>query len=177
VLEDERGRAKELITAYYGNTLQMYREGVLEEYKCFDISKMMEIEWFTEMVENFSKKLSIRDWSAVDHLKILANHYHDPIILENVIAFTARHLMSADSLVKLMYAEGIMDIIKALKKFITTGRLHHAYKTTAILLEDVISKPLIIDPGHELSNWGLSDKRSLNSRAKICLDKIRDDLS
>lgn len=172
-MQQEQLRAKELFVSYHGNTLQMYREGDLEEYKKYGIEAPLEAEWFREMVNDYTQGLSIRSWDAVHHLSQVANSYKDKSILENVISFTAKHLMSSDSIVKLMYAELIIEIIHKTKLNLSTELIHHAYRTTAIFLEDVISKPLIIDPGHELSHYNLTDKRSLNTRAKKSIEEIR----
>lgn len=170
-------KAKQLFTSYCGNTLAMYREGVLQEYKGFEVPKALETEWFGEMVDRNARELSIRDWKAIDELSAIASNYKDPAILEKVIAFTSRHMMSADSVVKLMVAERILEIINKIKLDIAQPLLYEAYKTTAIILEDVITKPLVIDPGHELHLYELKDKRSLNHRAERSIQQIKKDLS
>ncbi len=176
-MDDQLLRAKELFTLHLGSTFQMYREGDLDEYKKFDVQPQMENEWFKELGEKYTKELSIRDWTAVSTLGQLTSNYKDKVILENVIAFVSRHLMSSDSIVKLMYAERIIEIVKKMKKDIGIELVHKAYKATAIILEDIITKPLIIDPGHELANFNLSDKRSLNNRAKKSIEEIKNDLN
>ncbi|TFE19349.1 hypothetical protein [Cohnella luojiensis] len=175
-MDDQLLRAKKMFTSYHGSTFHMYRKGDFEEYKKFDVQKEMEIEWFKEMIDEYTVELSIRDWTAVHNLELIASNYQDKMILENVISFAARHLMSADSIVKLMYAERIIEIINKTKKNISKELLHKSYKTTVIILEDIISKPLIIDPGHELNNYDLVDKRSLNNRAKRSIEVIKNDL-
>jgi hypothetical protein len=176
-MDDKFLRAKELFTSYHGSTSHMYREGDFEEYKKFDIPKQLEIDWFKEMIDLYTRELSIRDWNAVHCLDSIASNFKDKVILENIISFATRHIMSADSIVKLMYAEGIFDIIKKTKTVISKDLLYEAYKSAAIILEDVISKPLIIDEGHELHLYKLKDKRSLNIRAKRCIEEISNDLA
>jgi Xaa-Pro aminopeptidase len=174
---DQFERAKELFVLYHGNTLQMYRAGVLEQYKHFDVQQPAEKQWFEELVEKYTKELSIRDWTAADNLAQLASSYKDKAILENVVSFVSRHLMSSDSIVKLMYAERIIEIVKRLKKEIAIELVHKAYKAAAIILEDIMIKPLIVDPGHELANYNLTDKKSLNNRAKKSIEEIKNDLN
>ncbi|WP_239616814.1 hypothetical protein [Cohnella mopanensis] len=170
-------KAKELFTSYDGNTLQMYREGRYEEYKQYNIPKEIEIEWFREMIDQYSRELSIRDWKAVYRLSSIASNYQDDTILKCVLSFASRNVMSSDSIVKLMYAEGIIEILMKTKKHLDNALVNEAYKSTYIILEDIIKKPLIIDPGHELENYNLKDKRSLNDRATRSIEKIRNDLS
>lgn len=170
-------RAKELFTSYDGSTFQMYREGKYEEYKQYHVPKEIELEWFREMIDHASRELSIRDWKAVDRLDSIANHYQDASILRSVLSFASKNAMSSDSIVKLMYAEGIIEIIKKTKERLDNDLIKATYKATYLILESIIKEPLIIDPGHELENYNLRDKKSLNDRARRSIEKIRSDLS
>jgi hypothetical protein len=151
----------------------MHREGNYEEYKSYNITKEMEAGWYKELIDACSDELSIRDWHAVLSLESIAKNYQASIILENVILFVSRHLMGADSIVKLMYAEIVISIIKSTMKVVSKDLFYQACKATFQILEDVISKPLIIDPGHDLHNYQLKDKRSLNNRAKQSIEEIK----
>lgn len=170
-------RAKELFTLYFGNYFQMHRDEKLEEYKSYNISKEEEAGWLEELIAKYTGELSIRSWDAVIGLLTVAKNYPDSRILDNVIAFASRHVMSSDSIVKLMYAENIIAIIKLVSNKCSTEQLHHAYKVTALILEDIISKPLIIDPGHELQEFHLKDKKSLNNRAAKSIEAIKEMLN
>ncbi|WP_155971643.1 hypothetical protein [Paenibacillus sp. Soil522] len=155
----------------------MHRDGKLEEYKSYNISKEEEAGWFEEMIAKYTGELSIRSWDPVIGLLTVAKNYPDSRILDNVITFASRHVMSSDSIVKLMYAENIIAIIKLVSNKCSTEQLHRAYKVTALILEDIISKPLIIDPGHELHEFHLKDKRSLNNRASKSIEVIKEMLN
>ncbi|NEW06707.1 hypothetical protein GK047_11845 [Paenibacillus sp. SYP-B3998] len=174
---DELQRVKELFILYRGHFIQMHRAGYLEEYKKYDISKQTEIDWYNELIDTFSKQLSIRDWEAVTSLEALAKYYEDDRMLEHVISFVSRHIMGADSMVKLMYAEKIIDFVKSSKKPMPKEFLYKVCRITVQILEDIISKPLIIDPGHELDVFNLKDKKSLNNRAKKSIGEIENILS
>ncbi|BBI34160.1 hypothetical protein [Cohnella abietis] len=166
-------RAKELFTFYQGSFIHMYREGVLDEYKGFEIAKEKETEWLDEMVNEFTKQLSIMSWTGVVGLESLARSYPNPTILENVATFASRHLMSADSVVKLIYAEKMIKLIKLFKKEVSVEVLRKAYTSTLNLLEDTIAKPLILDPGHELEQFNLKDKKALNIEAQRHIDELK----
>jgi hypothetical protein len=172
-MDEQAQRAKDLFTLYRGSFFQMHRDGVLEEYKKFEIERQIEVDWYIELIDKFTTELSIRDWEAITSLESLAKYYPDPRILENVIAFVSLHIMGADSIVKLMYAEKLMDLIQSLKKIISKEERYTAYRQTFKILEDIIVKPLIIDPGHELHVFHLKDKKSLNNRAQKWLDEIK----
>jgi hypothetical protein len=171
---DEQGlRAKELFTQYVGSHFHMHREGDLEEYKKYTIAKETEMEWFREMIAKYTAQLSIRDWEAVNRLDSISNMYQDSTLLKNVVAFAARNVLSSDSMVRVMYAEGITRIIRSSKKVIPQDAFHDACKVVVRLLEDVVSGPLVLDPGHELAQLGLTDKKSLNKRAMRGIDEIK----
>ncbi len=151
----------------------MYREGDLDEYKGYNIPREVEVAWCEEFVMMHAKELSIRNWDAVIHLEALSRSYQDSTILEKVVAFAARNTMSADSLVKLMYAEGIIRIIQACRNVVSRDLLFEACKVTVRLFESIMSGPLVLDPGHELSQASIKDKKSLNSRALKGIEEIR----
>jgi hypothetical protein len=173
-MNEQFERAKKLFIAYHGSFLQMHRDGDYEEYKKYDVPRQLELEWCKEMIAAYTRELSISDWEAVTGLQSIARNYQDSTILENVILFTSRHLMSADSIVKLMYAERMIEIIKLTMEIISNDLLNRAYKVTMHVLEDIIAKPLIIDPGHELHLYDLKDKRSLNHRANRGVQELKD---
>jgi phosphopentomutase len=172
-LEDHIKRAKDLFTYYCGSHFQMYREGAFVEYKKYDIPKQTEVEWFKELIEKYTAELLIRDWDAVFRLDSISRSYQDSIILGNVISFASRNVMSADSIVKLMYAESIIRIIQSSKKIISKDLLYNACKVAVRLLENIISNQLILDPERDLSQFPQKDKKSLNNRARKGIDEIK----
>jgi len=176
-MEDTNRRAQQLFNAYYGSYFQMHREGKLEEYKSYEVSKETELEWYDEMIAQNARELSIRNWDAVLQLVSIAKNYPAVIILEHVISFANRHVRSSDSIVKLMYAENMIELIKLVKNNANIELLHQAYKSTATLLDDVISSALIIDPGHDLKSLNVKDKKSLNHRAAKNIDAIKEMLA
>ncbi|QYR21938.1 hypothetical protein KZ483_02560 [Paenibacillus sp. sptzw28] len=172
-MDDQNRRAQELFNYYHGSFVHMHREGNLEEYRSYGISKETEIEWFKELIRTYTVKLSIRDWDAVNSLGLISSNYQDKSILENVVSFTQKHVMSSDSVVKLMYAESIIRILKTCRKVISNDLLFDACRVVVRILEDIVSGPLILDPGHELTDLALKDKRSLNSRAQKDIEEIK----
>ncbi|WP_138751444.1 hypothetical protein [Paenibacillus sinopodophylli] len=173
-MEDSLNQAKLWFHTYYGNYFQMSRAGVYEAYKLYEITKEEEAAWYQELISQNAAALSIRSWDAVLELAAIAKNDSDSQILDHVISFAARHVMSSDSVVKLMFAENIVAIVKLVRENTETELLHRAYKTAADLLSDVISKPLVIDPGHELETLGLKDKRALNQRAANSIALIKE---
>ncbi len=173
-MTEQTQRAKELYSRFMGNFLNMHKEGFLKEYKSFEIPKEMELEWLNELALEFSKQLSIRDWDAISSIEAISRNYQDSWVVEKVSSFASRNILSADSMVRLMYAEKLIEIIRPHKKVITKDLLFQACKVTVQILEDVISQPLVIDPGHELKQLNLKDKRALNSRAQKSLEEVQE---
>lgn len=171
-MSDELQQAREIFTRYSGSLVQMHREGALKTYKEYDISRETEQQWFQEMADDYLQRLSIRDWDAVTALDTLSRHYQNPVIVDKIASFADRNIMSADSIVRLMYAEGLVGIVRAHKLLISRELLFSACRTAVLILENVIVQPLVIDPGHELQQLGLRDKRTLNSRAKKSIEEV-----
>lgn len=171
-MPEEQLRAKELFDHHYGNKLQMFREGQLDEYKDYNIALEQEAEWIKQLINLYSSQLSIRDWDALHHLDIIANNYKDSTIITIVLLFSSKQLNSADSIVKLKYAEYMSHIIIVMKDVLTKEQLIDAIKKTLLLFDNVIKGQLVVDPGHELNLHQLTDKRSLNIRAKRGIDQL-----
>lgn len=167
-------RAQQLFKTYLGHKFHMHRDGLLQEYQSFEVPREMEEEWKRELAAANVGALSIRNWEAAAILCQLAIVHPDPAILTGITAFAARHVMSGDSLVKLGYAENMIAIIQSLKKSNTLAKatLLEAARTAGGLLDAVIAQPLILDPGHELGDFKLKDKRALNLRAKQRRDEL-----
>lgn len=171
-MEEELRQAREIFTGYLGSAAQMHREGALAAYKQYEIPREQEIQWFQELIADWSARLSIRDWEAVTALEALSQNYKDPVIVDKAASFASRNLMSADSAVRLMYAEALVEIIRAHKKELDRGQLFSACRVAVQLLESVAVQPLVTDPGHELQQLGLKDKRALNNRAKKGIEQV-----
>ncbi|WP_150131608.1 hypothetical protein [Paenibacillus sp. BIHB 4019] len=168
-------RAKELFLLHFGSFMSMRQAGVYEAYKQFEIDREVENEWYNECIDSCTKQLSIRDWDAAASLLAIIKVHNNERIIKNVVAFVTKQLMSADSIVKLMYAEHILEMIKAMRQTVSDSVRFEAYEAALHLLEDIMKKPLVVDPGHELSLFKLRDKRSLNNRAQISIDTIKND--
>lgn len=171
-MTDQLLRAKELFDAHYGNKLQMFREGQLEEYKSYNIELEQESQWMKQLIQHYSEQLSIRNWDAVYHLDIIAGNYKDSDIITNILLFSTKHLKSADSIVKLKYAEYMNHMIGLTKDVLTKDQLIDAIKKTLLIFDDIMKGQLVVDPGHELSLHQLTDKRSLNNRAKRGIEQL-----
>ncbi|SFB28773.1 hypothetical protein SAMN05216312_105255 [Cohnella sp. OV330] len=165
--------AKELFMSFGGSTIRMYRAGEYEAYKAFGASPEEEARWLEELIEGLAGELSIRGWDAAGRLEEIARERKDARALERTVKFAARHLMSADSIVKLMYAEKTVAMLSALRDVLPEAALHESVRTTKVLLDDIVAKPLILDGGHDLASHGLKDKRALNRRAEQAVEALK----
>ncbi|CAN7536056.1 hypothetical protein LJR153_003864 [Paenibacillus sp. LjRoot153] len=91
-MEAEQVSAKELFTFYRGSTLQMHRAGAHDEYKSFAVPKETEMKWVQEMIDQYSRELSIRDAAVLDSLESIARDFKEVCILNNVVSFASRHI-------------------------------------------------------------------------------------
>lgn len=171
-MSDKFQQARELFTRYSGSLVQMHREAALKEYQEYEVPKETEQQWLQELAGDYLQRLSIRDWDAVAGLDTLSKQYRDPVIVEKTASFADRNILSADSIVRLMYAEGLIGIVRSHKPLIARELLFSACRTAVQILEAVIAQPLVIDPGHELQQLGLRDKRTLNSRARKSIEEV-----
>ncbi|CAI6079225.1 hypothetical protein [Cohnella sp. JJ-181] len=151
----------------------MYRAGVYEAYKAGQVPPETEALWLAELIEGYAGALSIRDWEAVSGLEAVAREHKDARAVHHTVKFAARHLMSADSAVKLIYAERLVAMLKALGGSLSTEALHEAIRTAKVVLDDVVAKPLILDPGHDLESLGIKDKRAMNQRAGTAVEALK----
>jgi hypothetical protein len=171
-MSDQLQQARELFVRYQGSNIQMHKEGVLKQYKQFEVPRETETGWFQELITGHTQKLSIRDWEAVSALEVLSRSYQDPQIVQNAVSFASRNIMSADSIVRLVYGEELVNIIRSNTKVLSREQLFSACRTAVQILEAVIAQPLVVDPGHELQQLNLKDKRGLNSRAQKSLAEV-----
>lgn len=176
-MDEQLQRANELFLVYRGSFFQMNRAGVFEEYKSYSVTKEAEQLWYNELIAALTRELSIMNWDAVSSLESIAKYYPDRTIVENVIHFMSHQISGSDSIVRLIYAETLIKLIKSTEQVLPHEVLVKAYRAAVHTLEDVISKPLVIDPGHELPLFQLKDKRSLNNRAKKSIDELNDYLN
>ncbi|MDR6717751.1 hypothetical protein [Paenibacillus sp. 2003] len=170
--ETDWGVAKDLFVKHYGSAIQMYREGVYAEYKRWDVPQELEEQWIGERIQQLSSELSIMNWDAVDELALIAKHRTEPNIIKAITEFASRQLKSADSMVRLVYAERLIELIKRYESSLPMDKLRETYQLTMDLLVDVATKPLVLDPGHELQQYGLKDKRGLNLRVEKNKEEI-----
>lgn len=164
--------AKELFLASKGSLIRMHRDGVLTVYKQYEIAKETEHEWLLELVEQMTRELSIMNTLALADLELVARSNPGLGIFERIAKFASVQIMSADSIVKLLYAETIVRLYQLHKPRITDEWRFKSYRLTADVLEDIIAKPLILDQGRELRTFELRDKKALNNRAQLVLKAL-----
>jgi hypothetical protein len=148
--ENSTEKAKTLFFRYRGNFFYMSREGEYEEYKRYNISKEQELLWKDELVETLYNQLSFEDSYAFHTLAMIAENYHDYSIIEKLIVYSKDNMSKGDSLIKLVYAELLLNI--ACPKALTKVKLD----VVSNLLRSVSDNPIVVD-----SSWskkGFADK-------------------
>jgi hypothetical protein len=105
-------KAKEIYFDYLGNEFFMWKDGVLEEYKSYDVSKDQEILWRNELIENLYSVLNVKHESSLGSLILIINYFGDYNLLKDVLNFISNNYKEADSFLKLKYAEYLFDVIE-----------------------------------------------------------------
>ncbi|NLP41266.1 MAG: hypothetical protein GX348_03570 [Veillonellaceae bacterium] len=139
--EDGLAKAKTMFFRYQGNFFYMSRDGEYEEYKKYNIPKEQELIWKDELVMQWYNKLSFKDTVAFQNLAAIAENYEDYSIVERLIKFVADNLNEGDSLIKLVYAEILLNI--ACPKELLNAKL----ETVTDLLNYVKNNDITIDSG------------------------------
>lgn len=172
--QDDRDQAQALFKRHRGNMIRMHKEGVLQTYKAYDVPKETEAEWTAELIDELTKSLSILKTDALEELEAMYKIGQQPDIYEGILKFASKQVLSADSIVRLIYADTILNLFKLMRQAPPKETHYKSLQVTTELLEDVIAKPLVLDQGRELKPYGLSDKKSLNIRARQSLDEARE---
>ncbi|MFB9325581.1 hypothetical protein ACFFSY_06550 [Paenibacillus aurantiacus] len=166
--------AKQLFIRNCGNMIRMHKEGVLQVYKAYEVPKETEAAWTAELIDELVKALSILNTNALEELESMYKIGQQPSIYVGILQFASKQVMSADSIVRLAYAESIVRMFKLMRQSPSKDVHYKSLQVASELLEDVIAKPLVLDVGRELQIYGLSDKKALNTRARQSLDEARE---
>lgn len=68
-------KAKKLFLKYGGSSFHMSREGIIEEYKKYEIPKEIENSWLKEMFENYFALFDITNLETVFPLSYMIEHH------------------------------------------------------------------------------------------------------
>lgn len=68
-------RAKEIFFNYSGSGFQMMRDGVLDEYKSYKVSKELEYVWLNELVDREFDRLNINSFDSFFPLWYIVANY------------------------------------------------------------------------------------------------------
>lgn len=159
-------KAQNIFFDYSGSFFLMSREGIYEEYKSYNISKDQELVWKDELVEKWYKQLSVEDTLALSKLASITADYHDYSIVEKLIGFIVNNMDKGDSLIKLIYAETLLNI--ACPKDLTRAKID----TVIDLLKSVSSNPITVNPIWTQRGFAeLPDKEYIANRLKKDLDR------
>ena len=133
-------RAKELFFYYCGSFFHMDREGDYQEYIKYKVSKEQEEDWKNELVELKVSQLSFNEITAFSNLAMIASTYYDYRIVERLIAFVRSNINEGDSLIKLIFAEILLNI--ACPKELTASKIQVVF----MLLGSVSNHPVTVSP-------------------------------
>lgn len=117
-------RAKQIYFDYVCSYFFMSRDGILEEYNSFGISKKQELKWRKEFVDLWSNQLSLENFDAINKLSHASAYEAIPSIL--------KIYGNGDSYSTLWFSIALINI----------SRSTYIKKKTKIKLIDLIKKKL-----------------------------------
>ncbi|MGF7118701.1 hypothetical protein [Methanobacterium oryzae] len=139
-------RAKELYFMYWGNEFFMWKDGDLEEYKSYSISKDQEIVWRGELSEKLYSELEVKHNSSLNGLIGIINYFGEYDLLKKVLYFISNNYKCADSFLKLRYAEELFDIMEKIKfhEYVPKEALKETKELIEIIINYILSNKIEI---------------------------------
>ena len=144
-------RAKELFFSYYGNEFFMWKDGDLDEYKSYNISKDQELLWRAELIDKLCSKLDVKHNSSLNGLILIINYFGEYDLLKKVLYFISDNYSEADSFLKLRYAEELFDIIEKSKfhEHAPRDTFLETKKFIIVIINDILSNKMEISTESE----------------------------
>lgn len=144
-------RAKELFFSYYGNEFFMWKDGDLDEYRSYNISKDQELLWRYELIDKLCSKLDVKHNSSLNGLILIINYFGEYDLLKKVLYFVSDNYGEADSFLKLRYAEELFDIIEKSKfhEHAPEDTLLETKKFIIVIVNDILSNEIEISTESE----------------------------
>lgn len=144
-------RARELFFSYLGNEFFMWKDGDLDEYKNYNISKDQELLWKEELIRKLCCELEVKHNSSLNGLILIINYFGEYDLLNKVVHFISNNYQEADSFLKLRYAEELFDIIEKseLHEHAPKKALLETKNLIEIIINDILSNKIEIMPESE----------------------------
>lgn len=170
-------RAKELFFSYYGNEFFMWKDGDLDEYKTYNISKDQELIWRAELIDKLCSELDVKHNSSLNALILIINYFGEYDLLKKVLYFISDNYGEADSFLKFRYAEELFDIIEKSKfhEHAPEDTLLETKKFIIVIINDILSNKIKISAESEKIlefNRDMSNENYLIMRTQNLLKKI-----
>jgi hypothetical protein len=148
-MHDEKlNKAREIFLHYSGSYFQMEREGVLQDYRKYGISKQQELEWIKEYQQELVadiKKENVVGQSFVFLVHTICE-YRDIEGMNIVVKLIERKKGTADSFTQLRIAESLIRIYDCFREYnvlpgLELGRLK---KLAIEILKAVLAGPITV---------------------------------
>lgn len=140
--------AKELFLQYMGSYFQMYRDGVLDKYRIYNIDVEIEKEWLNEyFFELIDKLISSKSpdiiFSRLCNVMKATNSYN---LITSLMEVSSLCITNWDSFVRLRIAEELQDLIEFFSKnYIEQSKEILKYKNFVIdIFKSIINEQIVI---------------------------------
>lgn len=153
-------QAKNIFIEYSGNHYFMERDGVLEKYRKFNVSKEKEITWIKEYQNDLILKMQKEDY--IDELftefSQIVCDFQDYESLKTMIDIASLITLKKDTFLKLRIVEEIIKVVKKAKKDKSKKIifLNEAIKKSCDILNSIKNEKIFISD-HYTNNGFLKD--------------------
>ncbi len=137
-MDDKINQARDIYFNNLGSTFFMIRDGVLKEYRSFNISEQQEAEWRQELIAEMSLSLDNEDFTRLDKLGTIAQYHGDSVILEAIVAYIIKNLHTMDSYAQLIYANHLWELAGAASQELPGGPYNQARSIAIRLWRNII---------------------------------------
>lgn len=137
---DDIHKAKKIYFDYAGSGFQMSREGVLPEYKKYNVSKEQEAKWLEELLENFFSQLDINDFNtAFPFWYIIETHNSIEYFQKFLDFLDLKYNHATNQYYLLRYGQTTFDLLERLSK--SSENISREVKIRSIyLVEKLVNK-------------------------------------
>ena len=172
-------KAKEIFMKYQGNHYGMDLDGEYDLYKSYGVPRRIERKWLAELKEicisrldsETNEKKYIKKFS--DAIEVL-NRLKDIDGLIDLLINTSQHAKQMTTIPLIIWAEDLIEKAIRIKEFFEDATFLAKTKEIVIpILEDALSKPLLMSEEYLLLYPSTFTEEKINGRLQEALNKLK----
>jgi len=164
-------QAKALFFDYLGSKFGMWHDGILDEYKQYNISPDQEAQWHKELIALWQERLSANDLSPV----ITLSRLNASETLPDILKFADQ----GDSYAQLIYANALWEITTASEHpAVSPEIIEQAQRTAIRLWRSIATGPIELAPNRDFRPFdGSKTEDFLKDWAARNLARVKENLT